>query len=58
MELLYFVLNVGTALGLGAILGLERQSRGHPSGLRTLEEIVRRLDIEPGVVAVSWDRRQ
>jgi putative Mg2+ transporter-C (MgtC) family protein len=34
-ELLYFTLNVAAALGLGVALGLERQFRGHPAGLRT-----------------------
>jgi putative Mg2+ transporter-C (MgtC) family protein len=34
-DLLLFVLNSGAALLLGAVLGLERQFRGHPAGLRT-----------------------
>jgi putative Mg2+ transporter-C (MgtC) family protein len=34
-ELLFFALRVGTALLMGAALGLERQFRGHPAGLRT-----------------------
>jgi putative Mg2+ transporter-C (MgtC) family protein len=34
-ELGHFILNVGVALILGAFLGLERQYRGHPAGLRT-----------------------
>jgi putative Mg2+ transporter-C (MgtC) family protein len=35
MDLVPFTLNVGAALGLGVALGLERQYRGHPAGLRT-----------------------
>jgi putative Mg2+ transporter-C (MgtC) family protein len=35
MTLLPFVLNVCAALALGLLLGLERQFRGHPAGLRT-----------------------
>jgi putative Mg2+ transporter-C (MgtC) family protein len=34
-ELLFFALRVGAALLMGAALGLERQFRGHPAGLRT-----------------------
>jgi putative Mg2+ transporter-C (MgtC) family protein len=34
-EYLAFALHTGVALLLGAILGLERQYRGHPAGLRT-----------------------
>jgi putative Mg2+ transporter-C (MgtC) family protein len=34
-DLLAFILNIGTALGLGVALGLERQLRQHPAGLRT-----------------------
>src|SRR5579871_1433298 len=30
-----FVLNIGTALVLGILIGLERQWRQHPAGLRT-----------------------
>jgi putative Mg2+ transporter-C (MgtC) family protein len=30
-----FVFNLATALGLGALIGLERQWRHHPAGLRT-----------------------
>jgi putative Mg2+ transporter-C (MgtC) family protein len=35
MDPLYFVLNVGAALLLGVAIGLERQFRQHPAGLRT-----------------------
>ncbi len=35
MELLEFTGNVGLALLLGALIGLERQLRQHPAGLRT-----------------------
>ena len=35
MEIVSFALNVGVALVLGAALGVERQFRGHPAGLRT-----------------------
>ncbi len=35
MEVLGFALNVGAALGLGVAIGLERQWRQHPAGLRT-----------------------
>jgi putative Mg2+ transporter-C (MgtC) family protein len=35
MELLLFTLNVGVALLLGLAIGLERQWRQHPAGLRT-----------------------
>jgi putative Mg2+ transporter-C (MgtC) family protein len=35
MDVLWFTLNVGAALAMGAALGLERQFRGHPAGLRT-----------------------
>jgi putative Mg2+ transporter-C (MgtC) family protein len=34
-ELLTFALNVGAALLMGVALGLERQYRAHPAGLRT-----------------------
>ena len=34
-DLILFALNVAVALVLGAALGLERQFRGHPAGLRT-----------------------
>jgi putative Mg2+ transporter-C (MgtC) family protein len=34
-DLLFFTLNVVVALLLGVALGLERQFRGHPAGLRT-----------------------
>src|SRR5947199_4901290 len=35
MEILQFSLNVGMALLLGMAIGLERQFRQHPAGLRT-----------------------
>jgi putative Mg2+ transporter-C (MgtC) family protein len=35
MDVLAFALNVGAALLMGVALGLERQFRGHPAGLRT-----------------------
>jgi putative Mg2+ transporter-C (MgtC) family protein len=35
-HLLSFTLNVGAALVMGAALGLERQFRQHPAGLRTI----------------------
>ncbi len=35
MELLYFALNLGAALLMGLGIGLERQFRQHPAGLRT-----------------------
>jgi putative Mg2+ transporter-C (MgtC) family protein len=35
MQLLDFVLNVGSALLMGVAIGLERQWRQHPAGLRT-----------------------
>ncbi len=35
MELASFVLNIGVALTLGMVIGLERQFRQHPAGLRT-----------------------
>ena len=35
MELLQFATQVGAALLMGSALGLERQFRGHPAGLRT-----------------------
>jgi hypothetical protein len=35
MDLLFFTLNVVVALLAGVVLGLERQFRGHPAGLRT-----------------------
>jgi len=35
MELLTFALNVGVALLMGLAIGLERQFRQHPAGLRT-----------------------
>jgi putative Mg2+ transporter-C (MgtC) family protein len=35
MEILHFVLNVGAALLMGVAIGLERQFRAHPAGLRT-----------------------
>ena len=34
-EFVHFSLNVGAALLMGVTLGLERQFRGHPAGLRT-----------------------
>ncbi len=34
-EFAWFTLNVVVALVLGAVMGLERQFRGHPAGLRT-----------------------
>ncbi len=34
-EYLYFALHTGAALLMGSVLGLERQYRGHPAGLRT-----------------------
>jgi putative Mg2+ transporter-C (MgtC) family protein len=34
-DLLLFVFYVAAALGMGVTLGLERQFRGHPAGLRT-----------------------
>ena len=35
MDLVHFALNVGTALMMGLAIGLERQFRQHPAGLRT-----------------------
>jgi putative Mg2+ transporter-C (MgtC) family protein len=35
MDLIHFVFNVGTALVMGVAIGLERQFRQHPAGLRT-----------------------
>ena len=35
MELLHFVMNIGAALGMGVAIGIERQIRQHPAGLRT-----------------------
>src|SRR6516164_3696530 len=35
MEVLLFTLNVAIALFLGVLIGLERQFRQHPAGLRT-----------------------
>jgi putative Mg2+ transporter-C (MgtC) family protein len=35
MEVVYFTLNVGAALLMGVCIGLERQWRQHPAGLRT-----------------------
>ena len=35
MEVLHFTLNVAIALFLGVLIGLERQFRQHPAGLRT-----------------------
>jgi putative Mg2+ transporter-C (MgtC) family protein len=35
MDLIHFVCNVGTALVMGVAIGLERQFRQHPAGLRT-----------------------
>src|SRR5271155_990136 len=35
MEILHFVFNVGVALLMGVAIGLERQFRQHPAGLRT-----------------------
>jgi putative Mg2+ transporter-C (MgtC) family protein len=34
-DFLYFILDVAAALAMGVGLGLERQFRGHPAGLRT-----------------------
>jgi putative Mg2+ transporter-C (MgtC) family protein len=34
-DILFFSLNVGVALLMDVALGLERQFRGHPAGLRT-----------------------
>jgi putative Mg2+ transporter-C (MgtC) family protein len=35
IDVLFFVVDIGAALLLGVALGLERQYRGHPAGLRT-----------------------
>jgi putative Mg2+ transporter-C (MgtC) family protein len=35
MPLLSFTLNIGAALLMGMVIGLERQFRQHPAGLRT-----------------------
>jgi putative Mg2+ transporter-C (MgtC) family protein len=35
MDLLHFIGNIGCALVLGVLIGLERQYRQHPAGLRT-----------------------
>jgi putative Mg2+ transporter-C (MgtC) family protein len=35
VDVLLFVLHVGAALGMGLAIGLERQYRQHPAGLRT-----------------------
>jgi len=35
MNLLHFIGNIGSALVLGVLIGLERQYRQHPAGLRT-----------------------
>jgi putative Mg2+ transporter-C (MgtC) family protein len=35
MDVWHFVVNIGTALLLGMLIGLERQFRQHPAGLRT-----------------------
>jgi putative Mg2+ transporter-C (MgtC) family protein len=35
MEILGFILNAGSALAMGVAIGLERQFRQHPAGLRT-----------------------
>ena len=35
MEELHFALRIGVALLLGGLIGLERQFRQHPAGLRT-----------------------
>jgi putative Mg2+ transporter-C (MgtC) family protein len=36
MELFHFILNVAVALLMGVAIGLERQFRQHPAGLRTI----------------------
>src|SRR5215469_13086584 len=35
MDILHFALRIGVALLLGSLIGLERQFRQHPAGLRT-----------------------
>ncbi len=35
MDVLTFVINVGAALAMGVAIGIERQLRQHPAGLRT-----------------------
>jgi len=35
MEALAFILNIGGAMLMGMVIGLEREFRGHPAGLRT-----------------------
>jgi putative Mg2+ transporter-C (MgtC) family protein len=35
MDILFFALNLGAALVMGMVIGLERQFRQHPAGLRT-----------------------
>jgi putative Mg2+ transporter-C (MgtC) family protein len=35
MDVLHFALRIGVALLLGSLIGLERQFRQHPAGLRT-----------------------
>ncbi|HYT88843.1 MAG TPA: MgtC/SapB family protein [Gemmataceae bacterium] len=35
MDALAFILNIGAAMLLGMVIGLEREFRGHPAGLRT-----------------------
>lgn len=35
MDLIHFIFNVGVALLMGIAIGLERQFRQHPAGLRT-----------------------
>ena len=60
-------LNLGTAVGLGAVIGFERQWRQRLAGLEVLaevsadrrsdgvlEQIVGRLSLEPSVTAVRW----
>jgi putative Mg2+ transporter-C (MgtC) family protein len=36
MDIIHFCVNVVTALALGIVIGLERQFRQHPAGLRTI----------------------
>jgi putative Mg2+ transporter-C (MgtC) family protein len=53
-----FALNIGAALVMGLVIGLERPLRQHTAGMRTNALVAlgaaRFVRIEPEVRAVSW----
>ncbi|MGD0899404.1 MAG: MgtC/SapB family protein [Thermoguttaceae bacterium] len=56
MELATFVLHIGAALVMGVAIGMERQFRQHPAGLRTnaLVCVGAALFVSPSPTSTPW----